>query len=50
MSKIVDKVFDAGKKIIRSVFLGSPNLFTTSDLNRQIEAIKYQLDSLDDKA
>lgn len=49
MSKIVDKVFDAGKKIIRSVFLGSPNLFTTSDLNRQIEAIKYQLDSLDDK-
>lgn len=49
MSKIVDKVFDAGKKIIRSVFLGFPNLFTTSDLNRQIEAIKYQLDSLDDK-
>ena len=49
MSKIVNKVFDAGKKIIRSVFLGSPNLFTTSDLNRQIEAIKYQLDSLDDK-
>lgn len=29
--------------------MGSPNLFTTSDVNRQIDAFKYQLDQLDDK-
>lgn len=49
MSKILEKAFDATKKIIRSVFLGSPNLITSSDLNRQIEALKYQLDLLDNK-
>lgn len=49
MSQIVSKAFDASKKIIRSIFKGSPNLFTSADLNRQIEAIKYQLDLLDDK-
>lgn len=49
MSKIIDKVFDAGKKIIRSIFKGSPNLITSADLNRQMEAFKYQLDQLDDK-
>ena len=47
MSKIIEKAFDATKKIIRSIFLGSPNLITSSDLNRQIEAFKYQLDQLD---
>lgn len=49
MSKIIEKAFDASKKIIRSIFKGSPNLITTSDLNRQLEALKYQLDMLDDK-
>lgn len=49
MSKIIEKVFDAGKKIVMSIFKGSPNLITSADLNRQIEAIKYQLDMLDDK-
>lgn len=49
MSKILEKAFDATKKIVRSVFLGSPNLITSSDLNRQIEALKYQVDLLDDK-
>lgn len=49
MSKIIEKAFDATKKIIRSVFLGSPNLVTSADLNRQVEAIKYQLDLLDEK-
>lgn len=49
MAQIVAKAFDATKRIVRSVFLGSPNLFTTSDVNRQIEAFKYQLDQLDDK-
>ena len=49
MSKILDKAFDASKKIIRSIFLGSPNLLTSSDLNRQIEAIKSQLDQIEDR-
>lgn len=49
MSKIVEKTFDASKKIIRSIFKGSPNLFTSSDLNRQVEALKYQLDQLNEK-
>lgn len=49
MSKILEKAFDASKKIIRSVFKGSPNLITTSDLNRQFEALKYQVDKLDEK-
>lgn len=49
MSRIIDKAFDASKKIIRSIFKGSPNLITSADLNRQMEAFKYQLDQLDDK-
>lgn len=49
MSKIIEKAFDASKKIIRSIFRGSPNLITSSDLNRQFEAIKFQLDNLDEK-
>lgn len=49
MSKIIDKAFDATKKIFRSIFMGSPNLITAPDLNRQIEALKFQLDQLDDK-
>lgn len=49
MSRIIEKAFDASKKIIRSIFKGSPNLITSADLNRQMEAFKYQLDQLDDK-
>lgn len=49
MSKILGKAFDASKKIIRSIFNGSPNLITTSDLNRQFEALKHQADKLDEK-
>lgn len=49
MAQLVTKAFDATKRIVRSVFLGPPNLFTISDVNRQIEAFKYQLDQLDDK-
>ena len=49
MSKILGKAFDATKKIFRSIFMGSPNLITAPDLNRQIEALKFQLDQLDDK-
>lgn len=46
MSKILEKPFNAAKKILRSVFLGAPNLFTSSDLNRQIESLQSQLDNL----
>lgn len=49
MAKIIDKVFDVTKKIVRAVFRGSPNLITTADLNRQFAALKYQMDQLDDK-
>lgn len=49
MANIIEKTFDVSKNIVRTIFLGRPNLFTTSDLNRQIEAFKYQLDQLDDK-
>lgn len=49
MSRLLDKAFDASKKIIRSIFRGSPNLITSADLNRQVEAIKYQMDSLEER-
>lgn len=48
MAQIVLKPFKAEQKIIRSEFKGVPNLITTSDLNRQIEALKYEADSLSD--
>ena len=49
MSSLIDKAFDATQKIIRSIFRGSPNLFTTADLNRQLELITYQLNSLEER-
>lgn len=49
MSKIIEKTFDASKKIIRSIFRGSPNLLTATDLNRQITALKAQIDALEDR-
>ena len=47
MSSIVDKAFDATQKIMRTIFRGTPNLFTTPDLNRQIEAFDYRLKQLE---
>jgi hypothetical protein len=47
MSAILDKPFSAIQRIARTIFRGTPNLFTTSDLNRQIEALKYQLDRIE---
>lgn len=47
MSNILTKAFDATKRIARTVFVGAPNLFTTSDVNRQVEAFKYHLDSIE---
>lgn len=44
MSKILDKPFDReNNKILRTVFRGAPNLFTSPDLNHQIEALKFQM-------
>ena len=47
MSKIIEKTFDASKKIIKSIFKGTPNLLTATDLNRQIAALKYQIDKVE---
>ena len=49
MSSIIARPYDPDNKINRAIFRGSPNLLTTSDLNRQLEALKAQLDMLDDK-
>ena len=49
MSRIIDKPFNPAQKIIRAIFKGAPNLFTTSDLNRQIEAFDYRLKQLERK-
>ena len=46
MARIIEKHYDAGKKIALSKFRGAPNLITTSDLNRQLEAFQHQLDLL----
>ena len=43
MSNIIEKPFSWANKIIRAVFKGAPNLITTSDLNRQIEALKKEM-------
>ena len=46
MSAIIDKVYDATKRIYKSVFKGAPNLITTADLNRQMSAFQAQLENL----
>lgn len=43
MSSIIEKPFSWANKIIRAVFRGAPNLITSSDLNRQIEALKKEM-------
>lgn len=47
MAKIIDKAYDAAKRIARTIFRGSPNLITTADLNRQIEALQAQINRLE---
>lgn len=47
MSKIIPKPFNKSKRILRAIFQGSPNLFTTSDLNRQIEAFEDRIKNLE---
>ena len=49
MSNVIEKTFDASKKIIRSIFKGAPNLLTATDLNRQFKALKYQIDKVEEK-
>lgn len=43
MSSIIAKPFSWANKIVQAVFKGAPNLITTSDLNRQIEALKKEM-------
>lgn len=47
MATIIEKNFNPSQMIDRTKFMGSPNLFTTSDLNRQMEAFKFQMDSME---
>lgn len=42
MSRIIEKPFNWGQKIIRAVFKGKPNLITAPDLNRQLEILRMQ--------
>ena len=49
MSNIIERAFNRAQKIKRAVFKGAPNLFTTSDLNRQFESIGYQIDTISDR-
>lgn len=49
MSAIIGKPFDKTKKVIKTIFKGSPNLTTAPDLNRQFDSIGYQLDNLEKK-
>lgn len=43
MAQIYPKEFDASKRYDRTVFRGSPNLFTTEDLNFQLKAIRRDI-------
>ena len=47
MSAIKKKTYHPKNRIKRAVFKGAPSLFTTSDLNRQIEALQEQMTSLE---
>lgn len=47
MSAIKPKTYHPKHRIKRAVFKGAPSLFTTSDLNRQIEALQEQMTSLE---
>lgn len=49
MSSIVERAFNKAQKIKRAVFKGAPNLITTSDLNRQFEAMGYNMDTISDR-
>ena len=47
MSSIKDKVYNASQKIIRAVFHGAPNLFTTPDINRQLDVFDHRFGMLE---
>ena len=47
MAEIVNKAYNAAKRIARTIFRGSPSLFTSADLNRQIEALQAQINRLE---
>lgn len=47
MSAIKKKTYHPKNRIKRALFKGAPSLFTTADLNRQIEALQEQMSSLE---
>lgn len=47
MSNIKEKVLEAKNKIYRALFRGAPNLFTATDLNRQIQLLTRRLDTIE---
>lgn len=47
MSSIKDKVYNASQKIMRAVFHGAPNLFTTPDINRQLDIFDHRFNMLE---
>lgn len=46
MGNIITKAFDATKRVAQAVFNGKPNVFTTNDLNRVMEANRFAFDML----
>lgn len=47
MASIIAKAFDATKKVFNTIFNGSPNLFTTDDLNITMKRLNNYLMSLE---
>jgi hypothetical protein len=47
MSAIKKKTYHPKNRIKRALFKGAPSLFTTADLNRQIEALQEQMSALE---
>lgn len=47
MASIISKAFDATKKVFNTIFNGSPNLFTTDDMNVTMNRLNNYLMSLE---
>lgn len=47
MASIISKAFDATKKVFNTIFNGSPNLFTTDDMNVTMKRLNNYLMSLE---
>lgn len=47
MSQLLQKPFDKSLKILRAVFKGFPNLFTTEDINRQVRMFEDRIEGIE---